>query len=49
MPKANKAAYNPIYRSDIDSLRAIAVISVVAFHTAPGLLPDGFVGVDIFL
>jgi peptidoglycan/LPS O-acetylase OafA/YrhL len=36
------------YRSDIDGLRAVAVLSVVAFHAFPGALPGGFVGVDIF-
>jgi peptidoglycan/LPS O-acetylase OafA/YrhL len=36
------------YRADIDGLRAIAVLSVIAFHLDPGLLPGGFVGVDIF-
>ena len=36
------------YRRDIDGLRAIAVLSVFAFHIAPGRLPGGFVGVDIF-
>jgi|ERR1041385_3186078 peptidoglycan/LPS O-acetylase OafA/YrhL len=36
------------YREDIDWLRAIAVLSVVAFHfEAPGVF-GGFVGVDIF-
>ena len=36
------------YRSDIDGLRAIAVLSVIAFHIAPAKLRGGFVGVDIF-
>ncbi len=36
------------YRPDIDGLRAIAVLAVVAFHYFPGRLPGGFVGVDVF-
>jgi peptidoglycan/LPS O-acetylase OafA/YrhL len=36
------------YRSDIDGLRAIAVVSVIVFHLKSSLLPGGFVGVDIF-
>lgn len=35
-------------RADIQGLRAIAVLSVVAFHMHSGWLPGGFVGVDIF-
>src|SRR3977135_3726105 len=36
------------YREDIDWLRAIAVLAVVAFHfETPGIF-GGFVGVDIF-
>ena len=36
------------YRSDIDGLRALAVLAVIVFHTFPKVLPGGFVGVDIF-
>lgn len=36
------------YRPDIDGLRALAVLAVVAFHAFPGRVPGGFVGVDVF-
>jgi len=36
------------YRPDIDGLRALAVIGVIAYHAFPKCLPGGFVGVDIF-
>src|SRR5262249_31209552 len=39
---------HPQYRADIDGLRAVAVLSVVAFHAFPKWLQGGFVGVDIF-
>jgi peptidoglycan/LPS O-acetylase OafA/YrhL len=36
------------YRPDVDGLRAVAILSVILFHLRTGLLPGGFVGVDIF-
>lgn len=43
-----KSNAHPVYRPDIDGLRAVAVLSVVIFHALPGVLPGGFVGVDVF-
>ncbi len=37
-----------LYRSDIDVLRAFAVVTVVLYHISVHLLPGGFVGVDVF-
>lgn len=38
----------PHYRPDIDGLRAVAVLSVVAFHLGVPGIRGGFIGVDIF-
>lgn len=35
------------YRADLDGLRAIAVVSVILFHTDIKLFERGFVGIDI--
>lgn len=36
------------YRTDIDALRAIAVLPVIAFHLGSKLVPGGYLGVDVF-
>lgn len=36
------------YRSDVDGLRAVAILAVLWFHAFPETLPGGFVGVDVF-
>jgi len=46
---SNPLATTPTkYRSDIDGLRAIAVLAVVIFHGFPNFIGSGFIGVDIF-
>ena len=40
--------YRPRYRSDIDGLRAIAVVAVIVYHFWGNALPGGFLGVDVF-
>lgn len=36
------------YRTEIDGLRALAVLPVLFFHAGFGILPGGFAGVDVF-
>lgn len=56
MPKAagpdavwsSKTFADPVFRRDIEGLRALAVLAVVAFHFFPSYLPGGYLGVDVF-
>ena len=36
------------YRSEIDGLRALAVLPVIFYHAGFDLFRGGFVGVDVF-
>ena len=44
-----KTVSKEYYRKDIEGLRAVAVLPVLAFHVGFTAVPGGFVGVDIFL
>lgn len=37
------------YRPEIDAMRALAIMMVIAFHAGVASLPGAFVGVDVFL
>lgn len=36
------------FRVDLEGLRGVAVLAVIAYHAAPSLCPGGFIGVDVF-
>lgn len=42
------AIHSPTHRKDIDGLRAIAILSVVIFHSGVPYFTGGFIGVDVF-
>ncbi len=45
---AARAGRDLDFRKDINGLRALAVLGVVAFHADRALVPGGFAGVDVF-
>jgi peptidoglycan/LPS O-acetylase OafA/YrhL len=45
---AERAGGGLDFRKDINGLRALAVLGVVAFHADRALVPGGFAGVDVF-
>lgn len=45
---ARHVARRETFRTDLEGLRGIAVLAVVAYHAVPALVPGGFIGVDIF-
>ena len=47
--KANNLSGQSQYRPEIDGLRAFAVIAVIINHFNKEILPNGYLGVDIFL
>ncbi len=47
-PDTSSRARQLGYRLEIDGLRALAVVAVIANHFDEALLPSGYLGVDIF-
>ncbi|MCA1655500.1 MAG: acyltransferase, partial [Pseudonocardiaceae bacterium] len=45
---ADNTAASPGFRTDIQALRAVAVLAVVLNHLWPGWLTGGYIGVDVF-
>jgi len=41
-------APNPVFREDLQGLRAVAILLVVVGHTDLGIFTGGFIGVDVF-
>lgn len=48
MQDAQSLNHKLAYRADVDGLRAVAVLAVIASHLPERFLPSGFLGVDVF-
>ncbi|WP_283133838.1 SGNH hydrolase domain-containing protein [Rhizohabitans arisaemae] len=46
--RSRKPGYHPGFRPDIEGLRAVAVLTVLAFHASIPYFGGGYVGVDVF-
>ncbi len=46
--EAGSAPEDRAFRPDVEGMRAIAILLVVLFHTDPGWMKGGFIGVDVF-
>ena len=46
--KENNLSLKSRYRPEIDGLRAFAVVAVIVNHFNKEILPNGYLGVDIF-
>lgn len=46
--RSSQTPASPAFLPEIQGLRALAVTGVVVYHLWPGLLPAGFIGVDVF-
>ncbi|HSH73098.1 MAG TPA: acyltransferase family protein [Methylophilaceae bacterium] len=47
-PQQSTQLTHPLYRADIDGLRALAIILVISYHAFPESIRGGFIGVDMF-
>ncbi|NLT53142.1 MAG: acyltransferase [Actinomycetales bacterium] len=48
VPSQRSADRPPRFRADVEGLRAVAVLAVLAFHSGIPLVTGGYVGVDVF-
>lgn len=47
-PASRPSPAGPVRYAGLDGLRAFAVAVVLVYHLFPGVLPGGFIGVDVF-